>query len=69
MKKVKNYYIMTNEGKTRFKCWLVKKGISMRKFAKMCGVSQNYISLVVNGKSHITPKAREIFARGGYDII
>lgn len=69
MKKVKNYYIVTADGKRTFQHWLINHSLSLRKFAARCGVSAVYISLVMNGKSHVTAKAREIFKKGGYEIL
>ena len=65
----KNYYVITNTAKKRFKVWLVQNGITLRQFANKCNVSAAYISKVINGKSHITPKCLEIFQRGGYKLL
>ena len=64
-----NSYTMTKSAVIRFKKWLVGKNMSMSEFARICGVSKQYISSVCCGKNYITPKCREIFARGGYNII
>lgn len=51
---------------TKFKIWLVKNHLTMREFAKKCGCSVQYISMVSSGKKPLTKKAKEIFERGGY---
>lgn len=64
-----NYYIITESGRIRFKKWLIDKNMSMSEFARSVGVSKNYISHIILGKTHITPKVRELFKKGGYEII
>ena len=62
-------YLMTERGRTRFKKWLVVHNISMSDFASQIGVSKQYVSNIVLGNRHITPRVRELFAKGGYDLI
>lgn len=69
MEKNKNYYIMTESARTRFKIWLVKNKMTMEEFSGKIGVSKQYVSKIINGKSHITGKVIEKFRKGGYELI
>jgi len=62
-------YTMTERAVIRFKKWLVEQNISMSEFARRCNVSKQYIHSVLKGRNYITAKCREIFKRGGYDLI
>lgn len=66
---MRNSYTMTENAVIRFKIWLVKNNLSMSQFAKNCGVSKQYISSVICGRNYITKKCREIFKKGGYELI
>lgn len=50
------FYIIKDVGKKRFKKWLITKNLTMDQFAKLCGCSTQYISMVINGKKHITKR-------------
>ena len=63
------YYVITEGGRIRFKKWLIDQNISMSEFARRVGVSKNYISRIILGQYYITPRIRELFAKGGYNII
>lgn len=44
-----NYY-WEEKDKTKFKIWLLTKGISLNEVADRCNVTASYISQVMNGK-------------------
>ena len=67
--RTKTYYIITERGRNRFKKWLIDKNMSMSEFARKIGVSRSYVSKVILGQEHITAKVRELFKKGGYDLI
>ena len=60
---------MTERARKRFKKWLIDENITMSEFAKRCNVSRQYIHSVVSGRNYITARCREVFKRGGYDLI
>lgn len=62
-------YRIKSAGNIRFRKWLLDKGITLTEFSKKVGVSHQYISKVLNGKTNVTDKVREIFSRGGYKLI
>ena len=66
---MRNSYTMTKNAVLRFKMWLVKNNMSASDFARKCGVSRQYISSVICGRNYITKKCREIFQKGGYDLV
>ena len=63
------YYKPTEEAISRFKTYLRDKDISMSEFARRMGVSKQYLSKILQGCYHITPRIRELFKKGGYEII
>lgn len=65
----KNYYIMSESARKRFKKWLVEHDLNYTKFADKIGVSKQYVRQVVMGECHITVKVRELFRKGGYEIL
>lgn len=69
MKNKGNYYIMTKSGCNRFKKWLLDQNLSQQEFANRCGISKQYLTLIIKGKSHITNRVREYFKKGGYELL
>lgn len=63
-----NKFTMTPEHKKRFKMWLFMNNLTIRSFAKNCGVSRQYISGVLDGLYPVTDKVVETFEKGGYTI-
>ena len=67
--KQRNSYVMTERAVKRFKKWLVDEEITQSEFARRCNVSRQYINQVLKGQSYITQRCREIFLKGGYEIL
>lgn len=65
---MKNYRFMTEREKIRFKKWLIENNMSMREFARQNEVSVVYISNLINGKEHLTDRAKLLFIQAGFDV-
>ena len=65
MKETKRF---TVQDRTNFKVFLVKNNLSVKDFAKRCGVTHQYIYKVINGKCNVTPHIITTFEVGGYSI-
>jgi len=61
-------YFLTEEQVMDFRVWLTRNNLNMSKFAKLCGVSRQYIKQILDGKFRVTHSVKETFARGGYSI-
>lgn len=66
---VKEGYFITKQALTRFKKWLIDKGLTVNRFAKQCGCSRQYLEQVLAGKKKITPAVRDRFEQGGYVLL
>ena len=69
MPKIKDGYYITEEGKRRFKIWLLDNDLSLPQFAAKAGCSRQYLQRVIDGKVKVTENVRERFLKGGYEII
>ena len=67
--KQRNSYVMTERAVKRFKKWLIDNDMTQSEFARRCNVSRQYINQVLKGQSYITARCREIFLKGGYEIL
>ena len=65
---MKTYRFMTEREKIRFKKWLIENNMSMREFARQNEVSVVYISNLINGKEHLTDRAKLLFIQAGFDV-
>ena len=54
--------------KTMFNDFLLNSNVSMKQFAKLCGISMAYLSLIVNGRRAITKSLIEKFAENGFKV-
>lgn len=63
-----NYYI-TEEARERFRKYLFDERISFRQFCIRAGACRQYLERAYKGEIPITPKIREYFKKGGYDLI
>lgn len=61
-------YKINKENKTKFLHWLVDNNLTIRKFAKKCGVSHQYLSSVLNGRANVTETVVSTFKKGGYEL-
>ena len=59
---------ITEKQALKFRCWLLKNELSVAEFAKLCGVSRQYISQAINGTYTVTPQLIETFKKGGYNL-
>ena len=64
----KIYYYFEQIEKIAFNIFLLKSNISMKQFAKLCGISMAYLSLIVNGRRAITKSLIEKFAENGFKV-
>ncbi len=67
--KAKESYFITPTAQRRFKVWLIDNNLNINSFAKKIGVSRQYIERVIKGQISITPKVREWFKKGGYELL
>ena len=58
----------TEDDKIPFKIWLVKNRLSVKDFAKRCGVTHQYIYNIMNGKLTVSGSVLATFESGGYSI-
>lgn len=65
---MKTYRFMTEREKIRFKKWLIENNMSMREFARQNEVSVVYISNLINGKEHLTDRAKLLFIQAGFKV-
>ena len=63
-----SYRLITQNERKRFKKWLIDKDMSMREFARQNNISVVYISNLMNGKEHLTDKAKLIFLQAGFNL-
>lgn len=63
-----SYYI-TEEAKEHFRKYLFDERISFAAFCKRAGVCRQYLDRAYKGQIPITPKIREAFKRGGYELL
>lgn len=65
----KNHYYITKGAQERFRRYLFNEHLSFAAFCKRAGVCRQYLDRAVKGKIPITPKVREAFRKGGYDLL
>ena len=68
MPRENNYYI-TEEARERFRKYLFDERISFRQFCLRAGCCRQYLERAYKGEIPITPKIREHFKKGGYELL
>lgn len=63
-----NYYI-TKQAQERFRKYLFNERISFRQFCIRAGACRQYLDKAIKGEIPITPKIREYFKKGGYELL
>lgn len=64
----KKYYYFDEKDKKMFINFLTKQDITNKEFAKMCGISVGFLSLLFNGKRAISKEIADIFTKNGYKV-
>lgn len=65
---VKKRRYLNDRDRIRFNTFLIKNGLTMTDFAKMCNMTMPYLSLIIRGKRAITREIAETFINNGFKV-
>ena len=64
----KEYFVFEKEDRKAFKKFLQDNNMSLREFARRCGISATYVCDIIHGHQRITQKVVDMFAKEGFRI-